>query len=301
MANYNNTYYPDRRAIAEKILLAMAAISLSLVVCLCNGCQSYQTAKPLPPPLTMQQTLDYYNANVYAIPQLQVSVSEWRAQFFDKKGEQHKLHERGGGLIFRPSNSPDVPADFNFWVDAPLKRALVAGSNAEEFWSYSQWAGSGYWGKYEHKGKPCADHILIYPQLILDFIGLTPIPQGPPYPLYKVYPAANIIEYVTTENDASVVSREIIIDRYSNLPKEINSYSAAGGCIMHSELKNYKPLGQAMLPADILLSWPGEDSFIHLKLNRFKTDTKNRDKLFTRPPRIADIDDYQQIDKDCEK
>ena len=70
--------------------------------------------------------------------------------------------------------------------------------------------------------------------------------------------------------------------------------------IIHSELKKYKPLAEAMLPTEIFISFPKENSFLRLKLTSYKLDAKNRDALFIRPKKIPGIEDYIQIDKDCE-
>lgn len=263
-----------------------------------SGCPS--KLSPIPEPLTRQQGLDLYNANVKAVPPFKATILQWKAEFPDEQGELKKHEEWGGNVLYHPFLNEQSPARFYLKANAPGKEALVLGSNEKEFWMYSKWGNYGLWGKHKHQGKPCARKMLIPPQLILEFIGLAPLPEQPPYPVYKVNPQTNIIEYVAEDDEGYSCRREIIIDRRSNLPTEINAYNRNGQKIMHSTLKNYQTLDRAHLPADILLSWPKEKSFIHLRLFGFKVDEKDRSKLFIRPVRIPGIDDYQQIDLPCE-
>ena len=264
------------------------------------GCLRAPSLSHIPDPLSRQEAVELYNANVSAVASFKASILQWQAQFPDERGKIKTYKEWGGSILYRPPAGGDIPAPFYLRAQAPGKEALVIGSNEKEFWMYSKWGHYARWGKYEHLGKPCVRQMLIPPQLILEFIGLRPISSEPPYPVYKVYSQTNVIEYIAVDEQGYSCRREIIIDRRSNLPAEINAYNGDGQKIMHSELKNYQNLAHARLPADIFLSWPAQKSFIHLKINSYKVDEKDRSKLFIRPLRIPDVDDYQQIDQSCE-
>jgi hypothetical protein len=273
---------------------------LCLFLFTASGCP--RPLGPVPEPLTRQEGLEFYNANVNAVAPFKAAIAEWEVEFPDENEKKKNFEELvwGGSIIYRPPSSWDVSAQFHLEAKAPFETAFVLGSNEQEFWMYSELAEHGGWGKYEHLGKSCSENVLIPPQLILEFIGLRPIPDNPPFPVYKIYPETYVYEYIDIDDEGYSSKREIVIDRRSNLPIEINAYSSEGQRIMHSELKNYQPLADAMLPTRIFLSWPHRDTFIRLKIRSFKVDEKDRSKLFIRPARPG-IEDYQQIDESCEK
>ena len=161
----------------------------------------------------------------------------------------------------------------------------------------------GWWGKYEHIGKPCAKKMPFHPQSLLELLGLRPLPaqaDQPPYPLYKVGPEDNIIEYVLMTDDGLSLQREIIIDRRTDLPREINVYDRTGQRVMQSRLDNYQQVGTAHVPGDILIRSAEGDNSLHLQLHRFKVDARDRSSLFMRPDRVTGIEEFTQIDEPCE-
>lgn len=121
----------------------------------------------------------------------------------------------------------------------------------------------------------------------MEFIGLRAIPIEKlirPYPIYKVLPEQNVIEYALPDETGL---REIIIDRRSNLPRQINQYDNTGQRIFESKLGHYQSLGAAMLPGDITLTAPADGSYFRLKLSNYKIPQVIAPSLF-QPP--ADID-----------
>jgi outer membrane lipoprotein-sorting protein len=286
------------KTIIAKTILIWGMVFLVLIV---SGCPPQ--LGPVPEPLTRQEGLESYNANVNAVVSFKAAIAEWEVEFPDEKEKKKHFEELvwGGSIIYRPPVSWDVSARFRLEARAPFETAFVLGSNEDEFWMYSELAEHGGWGKYQHLGKSCSNNVLIPPQLILEFIGLRPIPDQPPFPVYKIYPETHVFEYIDVDDEGYSSKREIVIDRRSNLPVEINAYSSEGQRIMHSELQDYKPLADAMLPTSIFLSWPNRDTFIRLKIRSYKVDEKDRSKLFVRPTKISGIKDYQQIDESCEK
>jgi len=276
----------------------LAQIILLLSILFVVGCPP--PLVPVPEPLTRHDALEHYNANVQAIQPFRVGIAEWEMEFMDPDGEKRHFKELFGKIFYRPSAQAQNPAKFYLEASAALQNGWVVGSNEQEYWMYSQWAEFGRWGKYQYYGKDCAASVPVHPQILLEFTGLLPLPIQPPYPLYKIRAETYVIEYVILKNEGYSSKREIVIDRRTNLPREINAYNADGLMIMHSELKKYKPLAEAMLPTEIFISFPKEKSFLRLKLTSYKLDTKNRDALFIRPKKIPGIEDYLQIDKDCE-
>jgi len=256
----------------------------------------------MPEPLPRHDALERYNANVSAIPSFRSGIFEWETEWIEPDGKKQHFKELGGKIIYRPPVDKDANPRLYVEADALTftQDAWIVGSNETEYWMYSEMGKFGRWGKYKHYGKDCASMLPIHPLVLLEFAGLLPLPDEPPYPLYKVRAETYIIEYIVLKNEGYSSKREIIIDRRTNLPREINAYNADGLIAMHSELKKFKPLAEAMLPTEIFISFPKENSFLRLKLKSYMIDAKNRDALFIRPKKIPDNEDYQQIDKDCE-
>ncbi len=266
----------------------------------CGCCEPKRL--PIPEPITRQDAIERYNANVNAIQPFKAGIAEWETEFIDPDGKKRHYNESGNKIIYHPPSDEGARPRLYVEADGPAftQDAWVVGSNETEYWMYSVLGEFGRWGKHEHYGKDCAAMMPIHPQVLLEFVGLLPLPNEPPYPLYKVRAETYIIEYIVLKHEGYSSKREIIIDRRTNQPREINAYNTDGLMILHSELKTFKPLAEAMLPTEIFISFPKEKSFLRLKLKRYMIDAKNRDALFIRPKIIPDIEDYQQIDKDCE-
>lgn len=282
--------------LAQRVVLVFA---LGFALATLSGCPA-QTTMPLPDPLPRRDAIDAYNRNIAAIPAFRGRVASWEAQFPTPEDDLRHEKELGGALFYRPPASSELPPRFYLQADAPLKKALVLGSNAEQYWLFSEWGEFGAWGRYEHLGKPCTGDLQIHPLTLLEFCGLRALPVSGPLPVYKIHPQAAIIEFVRLTPDGYQAQREIQLDRRTWLPTRITAYHADGHPILTSELSDYHPVGDAFLPASILVSWPDDDSFIRLRLTALKPDPKNRDPLFRRPLRLPDVPEYRQLDKDCE-
>lgn len=288
------------------------------------GCPPPVKPGPMPEPVSLEQTLADVNANVAAVGAFKADIWEWWADFPDPEKDEMKHHHELGGKWFYHPDPERQPASMYLQCNGPLKAGLVVGSNAREYWFYSEWGESGGWGKYEHVGKPCSKTVQFDPRVLLEFIGLAPLPWEPK-PVYKIGPETSTIEYTilrepnqdrtdlipTTQEVEVVMRREIIIDRRTQLPIEVNAYNAAGLRLMHSELKDYTAVGNnhrgqetrdtARLPKDILLRWDQQDAQLRLKLSSIKPDEKDRGKLFTRPESVPGLENYEQIDKSCDE
>jgi hypothetical protein len=273
---------------------------LSLLI---SGCAQKRLA-PLPPPLSRAEILDNYNANVAAVPAFSAQVAQWQVQLTDDQDKTHRYHDRGGKVFYRPGQSPAAHPRLYLQCSTLLEsKALVVGANQDEFWMYSKIAGRFWWGKYEYLGQACSASMPINPQLFLELIGLSPLPavaSQPPYPLLKIGPEDYVIEFVVRGDDGFSLQREIILDRRTNLPREINAYSPSGARLMQSRLADWQQVGPALLPADIMITAASDQDSLRLHLRQFKPDSTDRGPLFQRPAHVPDIKEYTQIDRRCE-
>lgn len=273
-----------------------------LALTLCIGCESQRQLGPVPPPITRQEALARYNAHVLSIAPFRAKVKYWKVKFRDKDGKTHNYDGNGLKVYYHPSRISDGHGQFYLQLDNLfLKRAMVIGSNEQQFWVYSKAEESGGWGKYIHRGKACAENLSVDPEMLLQLIGLRPIPTNVnQYPLYEVGAEENFIRYVKLSDDGLEVAWKITFDRRSDLPLRIAVYDKQGKIVQQSRLGDYHQLGDAMLPGDIVISSPNDDSYFHLKLHAFKPDNRDRTKYFTLPEDLPGIKDYRQIDLQCE-
>ena len=253
----------------------------------------------IPTALSRGQLIEKYNRNVAAVPSFKANVGQWKVMFPKEDGKIFRHGDIGGKMYYYPGQG-----DERAWVylqgsaSVFQPEAFVVASNDIEYWAYTKVEKTGRWGKYAHLGKPCSQEMLINPQRLLKFIGLQPLPDDIPQPAYKILPDSYIIYYLGLSDDGYFIEREIIIDRVTNLARQIKAYDTQGQLMVCGSLSKYKPLGEAMLPGDITLEFPAHESYLKLKLDNFKVSDKKKDVLFIRSDK--GIDDYQQIDKECE-
>lgn len=282
----------------------MRGAVIGIIACLCFGCEGQHRLGPIPAPIARDEALGRYNARVRAIPAFRAKVTNWEVKFRDEDGDEKRYDGNGLKLYFDPSLGACGRACLYLQLDNLLfKRAMVIGSNEDEFWAYSRAQESGGWGKYVHRGKGCGEGLLINPDTLLHLIGIKAIPAAGnelPYPLYKVGAEENSIEYVTFGEDGLEVLWEITTDRRTDLPKGIVIYDGEGQIVQQSRLSDYQEIGATMLPGDIVISSGSDNSYLHLKLHAYKPDEDDRSKYFTRPENPPGIKDYRQIDQDCE-
>ena len=282
-------------------------VIVGMVAVLIAGCIPPKSLEPMPAPLLREQALQIYNANVRAVPAFAASISDWQVKLKDD-GKIHNHTGNGRRIFYRPPGRAADRADFYLVARAVFEDAFVIGSNQAEYWLASEVGKFAMWGLHANIGKDCVEQVVLDPELFLEFVGLQTVPtdgDGSTYVMYHVTDEDNIIQYAVMTDEGMRLYRQIVVDRRTNLPRGVTGYDSAGLEFMRSELKNYKPvkpLDDVMLPADILLSWPGAESFIHLKIGWYKVDTEPKEKLFMRPRRFSGVEpeDYRQVDKACD-
>lgn len=277
---------------------------LATLLVACVGCLGPKRLGPVPAPITLGEAISRYNANVRAIPAWRARLAKWQIKSVNRAtAATDSYQDIFGAVYYRPGQDAQAPS-FYLKGETVLGEAFVVAANETEYWGHNKREKQGWWGKHIHVGKPCAGVMPIPTQLLLELVGLRSIPAGPQESLralYKVRPEENVIEYIAVGEDG-LRCREIIIDRRNDLPVEMNIYDQSGRRILHSTLGGYKTLGDAMLPGRIELAIYGDEysMSMKLKLGKFGRDKKVRTGLFVRPILPPGIDDFQQIDRQCE-
>ncbi len=269
------------------------------------GCPKTQRPIVSPEPLTLDDTIQAYQANIAAIPAFKASLDKWYAKWYDPKTDrQHSHKDLSGKMFYQPSTTPDQNPRLYLQADtAFLTRAFVIGANQDEFFIYSRAAHSGAWGTFANIDQPCSIRPIIHPHDFLRFLGLlNPAPSSDYQPVYRITPTESIIEYVYITPDQLQLAHEIIFPRGSHLPSSMNIFDAEGNVVLHTEIKNYLPLGNAQIPTDISFQLSDKQSQLNLKLRALKEDStpERRQPLFERPEQVPDVDSFLQLDEKCQ-
>lgn len=269
------------------------------------GCEPQRQVRPLPEPLSAAAILAQYQANIASIPPFRAFVKKWEVNLLDSQGKKHNYKDSFGKVFYHPPLEAGGAALVHLQADTALGSVFVIASNQKEYWIYSKnpKQNMAQWGKYEHLGKPCAENMPMNPQILLEYIGLRPLSPDPNQVLEPVYdPQTNSFSIIAAHGEGTYLKRKMVFDRYTYLVCEITEFDPEGNILMQSTLGDYQLLEPSRIPGDILLRYPADDTYIHLKLHRFRADPADRTKLFERPVRIAgmDADEYLQIDKPCE-
>ena len=278
-----------------RLVLRLLGLVLLLPVI---GCPPPVPPAPIPPAISRAQALQRYNRNVASVPAFSAHLSQWKTAGTDPATDKEFSHsDSGGRLFYHPALLPaDRPSFYLRANSSFASEALVIGCNADEFWIYSEPGNFGGWGDFDAETEIATPGMFIDPEILLECVGLRPLPASllTESHFYKIRPERNIMEYATDVRGGSYL-REIILDRRTDLPVEINHYDQHGQWVVHTELGNYQPLADAMLPGEVIITFPVDGSLLQLKLDRFRPDQKDRSRLFTRPQEKLGPDHYGHI------
>lgn len=264
------------------------------------GCEPRPHLGPTPPALGREALIEAHNANVSGIPDFKAHLARWQLQLRTEE-DTRSFNETGGTVIYRAPDEPgDRPMVYITASTSLENNVWVAGANGREYWWFSRRAKKAQWGYFRNIGKPCAANMPFNPYTLLDFAGLLPLADESNQFTLEVDDETYVVERNGIGAEVPFVERQYIFDRRTNLVVEVNAYGSDGQQLVHSEVGSYEQLGTAMVPREILLSWPVQDSYLRLKLNRFKIEVKDRAGLFIRPEQVRDIDTFKQIDRQCE-
>lgn len=291
------TVAPSARAL---IYIALVMIVFSLAPLGCCNCD-----KKLPPvlePVGRTEALDLYNRNIQAIASFKARLASWEVAY--PEDDKIVRHQGNAGTVFyRPPVNGGYPR-FYLQADKELlaSEALVLGCNEEEYWMYSRPAKRGWWGRYRHLDKDCSTGGALNPHTLMDLIGLRPVdPPAAHWSVYKVGERDYTLSLTEMTDDGLLLRREIVVSRGDHLPREVTLYDADGQALIRCELSDYLTLGQAKLPGRIYLYHDRNDSYLKLRLKDLKEDERARDCLFTKECRADGLEEFVQIDRDCDE
>ena len=283
----------------------LRGVLVAVVLAAWVGCDPQRQLGPVPAAITRDQAIMRYNERVRELRPFWAKVKQWKTKFRDEEGNVRTYDGDGLKLYYHPAGAGAERGSLYLQLDNLfVKRAVVIGSNEEEFWAYFKVQESGGWGKYMHRGEDCADRLAVDPDMFLYLVGFKAIqarPNRAPYPMFEVQPEENSVRYFDMTEDGPQLLGKVTTDRRTDLPSGIAVYDLQGQVIQESRLGDYQEVGSVMVPGDILISSPSDDSYFHLKLHGFKPDDKDRAKYFTRPEKPPGIKDYRQIDQQCEE
>ena len=254
---------------------------------------------PVPPPISLTQAIQRYNANAAALPAFKARIADWKIQVSDPENDEIYRHsDLLGSTYYRPELGSNNASFYLLLSTLIETHTFVIGANPQTTWLYSKLLKQGWWKNNTAASANDADTMLDV-NLLLFSLGWRPLLLDLPYN-YKVLPEQNIIEYRIGPTYGRSLLREVILDRRRDLPVEINHYNAQGRRILHTTLDAYKSCGDALIPTDIYIEFsPDGADFLRLHLTQPRIDTdahgKRRNILFTRPEHIPGLDSYHEI------
>ena len=291
----------DGAAVINRRLICLMPVWVALLLGVW-GCNGVDSSKGVPEPIGRSAALAAYNANVVAVPAFKARIKAWEISYKEPEGGKRKTFKGSAGtVIFQPAGDHDSPM---LYLQAdPLigSEALVVCVNRQEYWLSSGQSKQGWWGKLKHSGKVCGEAGILNLHILLGLVGFETIadePLVPPYLMYKVGPENNTV-YIA--DDVLRLRREVILGRRDNLLKEVRVYDEKGMYLICGRLGDYQPLGEAFVPGRIEFEDLANDAFLRLTIRQGRDDTAaKRDALFDRERAAKDLEQFIQIDRDCD-
>ncbi len=280
------------------VVLVMAAFSIFLL----GGCDGNKRRPPVLDPISRVEALELYNTNIQAIVPFKARLASWEVAY-PENGKIVRHQGNAGTVFYHPPASGGYPRFF-LQADKELlaSEALVLGCNEEEYWMYSRPAKRGWWGRYRHLDKDCNAGGVLNPHTLMDLIGLRPVDAAAArWSVYKIGPRDYTLALTEMTEDGLLLRREIVVSRVDHLPREVTLYGTDGQALIRCELSDYLTLGEARLPGRIQLYQDRNDSYLKLRLKDLQEDERSRDCLFTKECRTDGLEEFVQIDRDCDE
>jgi hypothetical protein len=221
--------------------LAVAALLVMAASCAPGGRGSRPLEPTAGPPdvAAVIALIEAHNRRVELLSQFWArGVIELR--WVDEAGEEH----------FEPQ------VNARLWLDLPWRTALRAekmdevlfwlGSDAEHYWMFDLMGGETvlYVGRHKEGIEDRRDPLLIRPLVLVDLLGLTPVPVPE---IDEASAGSSAWFSFDEERDACIITADgaggpmrLYLDRHSGLPVRVETLSLAGEVLLFSELGRYE-------------------------------------------------------------
>jgi hypothetical protein len=159
--------------------------------------------------------------------------------------ESHKSHfvSGDGTLLFRKPR--DLRIDGNKDIAGNI---FQLGSNSEQFWAKVAAGTDTLWvGQYKNVGKPCMKEMPVRPDLIMEVLGVTDVPENllaDPAPVMRFNNDTDtyMILWLARGSTQFNPVKEIFYDRVTKLPTLVLVFGKDGRVALSAKLSKHKPI-----------------------------------------------------------
>lgn len=259
---------------------------------------------PAPPPAPLADVVARVNANNERINAVYAAHCALAGVLTDESGRARRVDMQGP---LRYAGARQLYLDLKAF--GGIAGGATIGSNAERYWLAINGGERDkfVWGKYEHLGEPDVREFPLRPDLLIEALGVNPLPRARGGLLEPVRQSSSeydeLIYLRFTEDGRLAIDREYYIDRRPPfLIRRIVLRDAAGAEAMVARLSDYEPVGSdgPLTAKTIELSWPQQQATLQLKLWARKLmdwDSARREKVFAFPVGLmASHETVTQID-----
>ncbi len=173
------------------------------------------------------------------------SRHDFEATIYDDKGHSHYV--AGNGLLtYRKPHNFRLDGDV-----AGAGRVFQLGSNDDRFWAtIGADVDTMYWAHWQNADKACAKPMPVRPDLVVEVLGITDIPDDmltDPTPVMRYNNAADayMIVWSTKGPDQYYPVKEIWYDRATLQPRMVNLFDPRGRITLRAYLSKFKPVPPA--------------------------------------------------------
>ncbi|GJM25008.1 MAG: hypothetical protein DHS20C16_14230 [Phycisphaerae bacterium] len=247
----------------------MTAISIICggMLSLTTGCPDRPEVTQIPPfdPITMQEAIALVNDNNRG---LQLTIKSRggfaRCRFTDQDGSKRRFDVDANLIVHCPRN-------MRLDMSVLGKSYFVFGSNDERYWVEQPDARALAWGRHDRDLVPNASDLIIRPELIVDALGISLIPEGAGVgPRQRLTDTHQQLIFL---DDSGQISKEFWLSRFSpQLIDRVIFRDPMGQLVMDAKLSKYKPIvtGGPLIPHRFEVNWPATEGYMLLTMSGWK-------------------------------
>lgn len=259
---------------SEKMPTAQPPLKASLVATLCGGLLLFATGCPqegpgqeiIPfDPMPMRGAISLVNDNNRGLQLTLKSKGGFaRCRFTDQDGSQRKFDVDANLIVH-------CPRCMRLDMSVLGKSYFVFGSNDERYWVEQPDARALTWGRHNRDLEPNANDLIIRPELIVDALGISLIPEGDGSgagPMQRLTDThQQLIFYEDSGRNPGRISKEFWLSRFApQLIDRVIFRDPMGQLVMDAKLGKYKPIvaGGPLIPHRFEVQWPATEGYMLL-------------------------------------
>ncbi len=191
-----------------------------------------------------------------------------RCRFTDQDGSKRRFDVDANLIVHCPRN-------MRLDMSVLGKSYFVFGSNEERYWVEQPDARALTWGRHDRDIEPNARDLIIRPELIVEALGISLIPEGNSAPMTQRITDTHqqLVFFDQGNNQSGRISKEFWLTRFEpQLIDRVIFRDPMGQLVMDAKLDKYKPVvpGGPLIPHRFEVSWPATEGFMLLTVAGWK-------------------------------